>query len=104
MTMKDAEVQLAGHEERLHVQEELSGYVRTKLDEIHATVTDLRTRVALAHSPDTCPLRGRVRALGRVVEELQQLRWLALGGGRVILWLVGGGALGIGALLGWLAR
>ena len=58
--------------------------------------TQLATLAALSHAqhtPDNCPYRHDIR-------DCSEALWFARGGGRVVLWLLGGGLLSLGALLG----
>ena len=49
------------------------------------------------HTPENCPYRSDIR-------ECREALWFARGGGKVVLWLLGGGLLSLGAVIGMLAR
>jgi hypothetical protein len=104
-----AEEMLSDHGARLVALEKSNATILEKLDIINNTVTTMSAKLTMMHTPDNCPLEFRVGQL----ESARDAQWKridahqaalnrAQGGMSVITWLVGGGALAIGTLLGLL--
>lgn len=85
------------------VREEIAG-IRQLVEKLSVTTQEMSTQLAALvavnraqHTPETCPYR-------RDIHDCREALWYVRGGGRVVAWLLGGGLLSTGALLGVLLR
>ena len=97
--MSDAVIkELTDHEGRISRLEK--GF--EKIDLILTAVTRLEQQMIDRHTPETCPRKMIVEDHETRLRRLEELRSAAVGGGRVIYWLIGASAAGLAMFIGWL--